>query len=61
LDSESGSDGKSGHEQNRITERVRSSAVIVEMTSPLALAFRAEAVKWGLPAHGIHDDMLAGC
>jgi hypothetical protein len=27
------------------------------MTSPLALAFRTEAVKWGLPAHGIHDDI----
>ena len=37
--------------------RVRSGAVIFEMTSPLALAFRAEAVKWGLPAHGIHDDI----
>ena len=37
------------------TERARS--VIVEMTSPLALAFRAEAIKRGLPAHGIHDDI----
>lgn len=27
------------------------------MTSPLALAFRAEAIKRGLPAHGIHDDI----
>jgi hypothetical protein len=31
--------------------------VIIELTSPLALAFRAEAVKLGLPAHGIHDDI----
>jgi hypothetical protein len=36
---------------------VRSGAVIFEITSPLALGFRAEAVKWGLPAHGIHDDI----
>ena len=39
------------------TECERSGAVIVEMTSPLALAFRAEALKTGLPAHGIHDDI----
>jgi len=38
-------------------ERVQSGAVIVEMTSPLALAFRAEAAKLGLPAYGIHDDI----
>lgn len=44
-------------EQNSNAERVRSGAVIVEMTSPLALAFRAEAIKWGLPVHGIHDDI----
>jgi hypothetical protein len=43
--------------ENSNIERVRSGAVIVEMTSPLALAFRAEAVKLGLPAHGIHDDI----
>jgi hypothetical protein len=44
-------------ERNNNTEGVRSGAVIVEMTSPLALSFRAEAVKLGLPAHGIHDDI----
>ena len=38
-------------------ERVRCGAVIVETASPLALAFRAEAVKWGAPVHGIHDDI----
>ena len=43
--------------ENSNTERVRSGAVIVEMTSPLALAFRAEAVERGLQAHGIHDDI----
>ncbi len=31
--------------------------VIVEMSSPLALAFRAAAVELGLEAHGIHDDV----
>ena len=31
--------------------------VIVEMSSPLALAFRAAAVELGLEAHGIHDDI----
>ena len=34
-----------------------SGAVVVEMTSPLALAFRADAVRLGLPAHGIRDDI----
>jgi hypothetical protein len=43
--------------ENSNTARVRSGAVIVEMTSLLALAFRTEAVKWGLPAHGIHNDI----
>ena len=38
-------------------ERLRSGAAIIEITSPLALAFRAEAEKLGLPAHGIHDDI----
>jgi hypothetical protein len=41
---------------NRI-ERLRVHEVIVEMSSPLALAFRAEAVELGLDAHGIHDDI----
>jgi hypothetical protein len=31
--------------------------VIVEMSSPLALAFRAAAVELGLDANGIHDDI----
>jgi hypothetical protein len=44
-------------EQNSNAQRVRIGAVVVEMTSPLALAFRSEAVKSGLPAHGIHDDI----
>ena len=44
--------------ENRNTEPVvRSGAVIVETNSPLALAFRAEAVKLGLPVHGIQDDI----
>jgi hypothetical protein len=45
------------HPENRNAERARCGAVIVETTSPLALAFRAEAVKLGLPAHGIQDDI----
>jgi hypothetical protein len=44
-------------EQNSNVPRVRMGSVVVEMTSPLALAFRLEAVKWGLPAHGIYDDI----
>jgi len=43
--------------ERREGERVPSGAVVVELTSPLALAFRAEAIKLGLPAHGIHDDI----
>ena len=43
--------------ENRNAERVRCGAVIVEMSSPLALAFRAEAVELGMEAHGIHDDI----
>ena len=43
--------------ENSKSQCVRSGAVIVEMTSPLALAFRAEADKCGLLAHGIHDDI----
>jgi len=35
--------------ENSNSETVGSSAVIVETTSPLALVFRAEAVKLGLP------------
>jgi hypothetical protein len=38
-------------------EGLRSDAVIFEIGSPLALAFRAEAVNLGLPARGIHDDI----
>jgi hypothetical protein len=38
-------------------DRLRIREVIVEMSSPLALAFRAEAVERGLEAHGIHDDI----
>jgi len=38
-------------------ERLRVHDVIVEMSSPLALAFRAEAIELGLEAHGIHDDI----
>ena len=38
-------------------ERVRVHGVVVEMSSPLALAFRAAAVELGLEAHGIHDDI----
>ena len=37
--------------------RVRVDRVVAEMTSPLALAFHAEAVGLGLAAHGIHDDI----
>jgi hypothetical protein len=43
--------------ESRDAGRARCSAVIVEMTSPLALAFRAEAVELGLEVHGIHDDI----
>jgi hypothetical protein len=43
--------------ENRDAERVRCGAVIVETTSSLALAFRAEAVELGLEVHGIHDDI----
>jgi hypothetical protein len=38
-------------------ERVRVRGVVVEMSSPLALAFRAAAVELGLEAHGINDDV----
>ena len=38
-------------------ERLGVHEVVVEMSSPLALAFRAEAVELGLAAHGIHDDI----
>jgi hypothetical protein len=38
-------------------QRVRVRGVVVEMGSPLALAFRAAAVGLGLEAHGIHDDI----
>jgi hypothetical protein len=31
--------------------------VVVEMSSPLARAFRAEAVERGLDTHAIHDDI----
>jgi hypothetical protein len=51
------SEGSPNLENRNAEPVVRSSAAIVEMTSPLALAFRAEAVKLGLPAHGIHDDI----
>ena len=37
--------------------RLKMHAVIVETTSPLALAFRAAAVERGLEAHGIQDDI----
>jgi hypothetical protein len=37
--------------------RLRIREVIVEMSSPPALAFRAEAVELGLKAYGIHDDI----
>jgi hypothetical protein len=43
--------------ENNNTGRVRSGLVVVELTSALALAFRAEAVKQGLEAHGIQDDI----
>ena len=39
------------------TASVRSGLVVIEMTSPLALAFRAEAVEQGLETHGIQDDI----
>ena len=38
-------------------ERLLVHEVIVEMSSPLALAFRAEAVERGLEVHVIHDDI----
>jgi hypothetical protein len=38
-------------------EAVRVHGVVVEMSSPLALAFRAAAVELGLEAHGIQDDI----
>jgi hypothetical protein len=38
-------------------ERVRPSSVIVEGTSPLALAFRDEAARLGLRVHEIRDDI----
>jgi len=38
-------------------EAVRVHGVVVEMSSPLALAFRAAAVELGLEAHGIRDDI----
>ena len=38
-------------------EAVRVHGVVVEMSSPLALAFGAAAVELGLEAHGIQDDI----
>lgn len=47
---------REGSSYGRVS-RVRVPDVVVEMSSPLALAFRAEAVNLGLKAHGIHDDV----
>jgi len=43
--------------RDRAAEQVQIDKVIVEMTSPLALAFGNEAIRLGLQPHGITDDI----